>query len=170
MRILLATAVAIAPLMAASGAMAEVVISTGRTTPITTQNATGTGPDNIRIAPNGSITLTSGVAVTVNSSNDFSMDASSRINLSNSADGSTGVLVEGGNTANIKIGGSINVLDDITTETDLDVDGDGDDDGPFARGTDRYGLRVVGAAPLVGNILLDTGGTIVVSGNNSYGI
>jgi len=170
MRILLATAVAIAPLMAASGAMAEVVISTGRTTPITTQNATGSGPDNIRIASNGSITLTSGVAVTVNSSNDFTSDANSRINLSNSADGSTGILVEGGNSANIRIAGSINVLDDITTETNLDVDGDGDDDGPFARGSDRYGLRVVGAAPLVGNILLDTGGVIVVAGNNSYGI
>jgi hypothetical protein len=90
--------------------------------------------------------------------------------MSNSADGSTGVLVAGGNTANITIRGAIGVLDDITTETVLDVDGDGDEDGPFARGTDRYGLRVVGAAPLVGDILLDASGSIVVSGNNSYGI
>ncbi len=170
MRILLATAVAIAPLLAASGAMAEVVISTGRTTPITTLNATGSGPDSIRIDGNGSITLTSGVAVTVNSSHNFEMDSNSRISMTASADGSTGVLVHGGNTADITLGGIINVLDDITTETDLDADDDGDNDGQFARGTGRYGVRVIGTDPLVGNILLKAASTIVVSGNNSYGI
>ena len=49
MRILLATAVAIAPLLAATGAMAEVVISTVRTTPINTSTATGTTADVIRM-------------------------------------------------------------------------------------------------------------------------
>ena len=170
MRILLATAVAIAPLMAASGAMAEVVISTTRTTPITTSNASDPGADDIRIDGTGIILLTSGVAVTVDSSNNFDMDANSRISMAASADGSTGVLVEGGNTADITIGGSISVIDDITTDTELDADGDGDDDGPFARGADRYGVRVVGAAPLVGDILLESGGSIVVAGVNSYGI
>ena len=63
MRILLATAVAIAPLLAAAGAQAEIVISSDRTTPIRTSNATGTAADNIRIASGGSITLTSGTAV-----------------------------------------------------------------------------------------------------------
>ena len=58
MRILLATAVAIAPLMAATGAMAEVVITTVRTTPITTSNAGGTGvADDIRISGSGGITV-----------------------------------------------------------------------------------------------------------------
>jgi len=170
MRILLATAVAIAPLMIASGALAEVVISTARTTPITTANATGTGPDDIRISSGGAITLTSGVAVTVDSSHDFDMDASSQINMGSSADGSTGVLVLGGNTADITLGGTVTVLDDISADTVLDTDGDGDDDGPFARGTGRYGLRVVGGSPLVGNILLESTGAIVVAGNNSYGI
>lgn len=170
MRILLATAVAIAPLMIASGALAEVVVSTARTTPITTANATGSGPDDIRINASGSITLPGGVAVTVNSSNTLNAEASSQITMTASADGSTGVLIQGGNTANISLAGSITVLDDITTETNLDQDGDGDDDGPFARGTDRYGVRIVGASPLVGNIQLETTGTIVVAGNNSYGL
>ena len=44
MRNLLAAAVAIAPLMAATGTQAEVVINTSRTTPITTANATVPAP------------------------------------------------------------------------------------------------------------------------------
>ena len=57
MRILLATAVAIAPLMVATGSQAEIVISNARTTPIQTSNATGTAADNIRIASGGSVAM-----------------------------------------------------------------------------------------------------------------
>ena len=169
MRILLATAVAIAPLMAASGALAEVVISTARTTPITTLNATGSGPDSIRIASGGSIVLNSGVAVTVNSSHNFSLDGGS-ITIDNAPPGATGVLIEGGNTANINIAGNITLLDNIVTETDTDTDNDGDIDGPFANGSDRYGVRLTGAAPLVGDIDVAAGAQIFVDGANSYGI
>jgi hypothetical protein len=169
MRIMLATAVAIAPLMAASGAMAEVVISTTRTTPITTANATGSGPDSIRFTSTGSITLNSGVAVTVNSSHNFTMEGGG-ITVDNAPPGATGVLIEGGNTANISIGGTIAVLDNINTDTDTDTDNDGDIDGPFATGSDRYGVRLAGVAPLVGNITIASGGQIGVDGNNSYGI
>ncbi|MCS6624874.1 hypothetical protein N0B44_18320 [Roseibacterium beibuensis] len=169
MRIMLATAVAIAPLMAASGAMAEVVISTARTTPITTANATGSGPDSIRFTSGGSITLNSGVGVTVNSSHNFIMEGGG-ITINNAPAGATGVLIEGGNTADISIGGTIALLDDITSETDTDTDNDGDIDGAFANGSDRYGIRLTGAAPLVGDITVRTGAQIGVDGNNSYGI
>jgi hypothetical protein len=170
MRIMLATAVAIAPLMAASGAMAEVVISTARTTPITTANATGSGPDSIRIASGGSIAVNSGVAVTVNSSHGFDMDTGSSVGMTNAANGAIGVLVNGGNTANITIGGTIALTDNITASTDTDTDNDGDGDGPFADGTGKYGLRVAGAAPLVGNVIVESSGRIGVDGNNSYGV
>ncbi len=53
--------------------MAEVVISTTRTTPITTANATGSGADSIRMLSGGNIVLNSGVGVTVNSSHNFTM-------------------------------------------------------------------------------------------------
>ncbi|WP_420478620.1 autotransporter outer membrane beta-barrel domain-containing protein [Brevundimonas sp. FT23028] len=170
MRILLATAVAIAPLLAASGAMAEVVISTSRTTPITTSNATGSGPDSIRIASGGSIRMTSGVAVTVDSSHNVQLDTGTDISLSSNDDGVTGILVNGGTTSNITIAGTIAVFDDITSDTDVDTDNDGDADGPWAKGNNRYGVRVVGAAPLVGNIVVDAAGRISVDGNNSAGI
>jgi len=166
---MLATAVAIAPLMAASGAMAEIVISTARTTPITTANATGSGPDSIRITSGGSITVNSGVGVTVNSSHNFVMEGGSII-LNNAPPGATGVLLEGGNTADITIGGLISLPDDITGDTDTDIDDDGTPDGPFANGTERYGVRLTGAAPLVGNITVTSSGEIGVDGNNSYGI
>ncbi|WEK59376.1 MAG: autotransporter outer membrane beta-barrel domain-containing protein [Candidatus Brevundimonas phytovorans] len=174
MRILLATAVAIAPLMAAAGVQAqttptpETVISTARTTPISTATATGTAPDNIRFASGGSIAVTSGAAVTVNSSHNVDLDAGSSIKMEKAANGATGILVQGGNTANVTVGGAIDISDAITEYTDTDKDGDLD--GPFAEGTDRYGIRISGAAPLTGNVLIEAGGSIKVEGNNSAGV
>lgn len=168
MRNLLATAVAIAPLLAATGVQAEVVISTTRTTPITTSNATGSGPDIVRIASGGSITVNSGTAVTLNSSHDVTIDAGGSITMANAANGATGVLVNGGNTADLTISGAITITDNIDTYPN--TDNDADLDGPFANGTDRYGVRVTGAAPLVGDIRITRTGAINVDGNNSFGI
>jgi hypothetical protein len=170
MRILLATAVAIAPLMVATGSQAEIVISTARTTPIQTANATGTAADNIRFASGGSVALASGVAVTVNSNNSVDLDSGSSITMDKSADGSTGILVNGGNTGSVIVGGSVTVNDTLETADIKDTDGDGDLDGPFATGSNRYGVRVAGASPFVGNILVESTGVITVEGNNSYGV
>ncbi|MFC7380148.1 autotransporter domain-containing protein [Brevundimonas sp. GCM10030266] len=170
MRILLATAVALAPLLTASGAMAEVVINTARTTPITTGNATGTGADTIRIAGGGSIALTSGVAVTLNSSHNVTIDTGGTITMANAADGATGILVNPGNTANVRMAGSIVITDNITSETDVDTDNDGDADGPLANGTGRYGIRFAGPGVHTGNLLTEGASSIVVEGNNSAGV
>ena len=172
MRILLATAVAIAPLMVAAGAQAqttsETVISTARTTPITTSNATGTAADNIRISSGGSVSVTSGAAVTVDSSNSLDMDNGSSISMAKAADGSVGVLAQGGTTGAITIGGTVSLTDDIDEYTDTDKDGD--PDGPFASGQNRYGVRVIGSSPKTGDILVESSGSILVEGNNSYGL
>jgi len=170
MRILLASAVAIAPLMVATGSQAEIVISNARTTPIQTSNATGTGPDNIRLASGGSVAVTSGAAVTLNSNHTVDLDSGSSITMDKSADGSTGLLVNGGNTGSVIVGGSITVNDTQESADVKDTDGDGDLDGPFATGTGRYGVRVVGPAPFTGNILVESTGAITVEGNNSYGL
>ncbi len=172
MRILLATAVAIAPLMAAAGAQAqassETVISTARTTPISTSTAKAGAPDNIRLDKDGSIAVTSGAAITVDSSNNVDLDPSSSIKMEKAANGATGILVQGGNTANVTIGGTVTITDSI--EEYKDTDKDGDFDGPFADGADRYGLRISGATPLTGNVLIEGSGSIKVEGNNSAGI
>ena len=169
MRILLATAVAIAPLLAATGAMAEVVITTVRTTPITTANATETGTaDTIRISGSGGISLASGTAVTVNSNHNFTMEGTSSITMSPAADGATAVLVNAGVTSDVTIGATISIVD--TIETYPDTDNDGDIDGPWATGTGRYGIRYAAGAPVTGNLVISTLGSIGVDGNNSYAI
>ena len=168
MRILLASAVAIAPLMVASGAMAEVVISNARTTPIVTSTATGTAADNVRLASGGSIAVTSGTAVTVDSNNTIDLDAGSNITMAKAADGATAVLVNGGTTGDVLIGGAISITDDI--EEYKNTDNDGDIDGPFASGTDRYGVRVTGPGVRTGNVILENTGSIRVDGNNSKAI
>ena len=169
MRILLATAVAIAPLMAASGAMAEVVISTTRTTPITTGNATGTGPDNIRIASGGTIALADGTAVTIDTSNTLILNANGVITMANAASGATALLVNPGVTTTLQLDGTISVTDSI--DNFPDTDNDGDLDGPWATGTGRYGVRLAGGTPVTGNITIaSTTGGILVDGNQSYGL
>ena len=169
MRILLATAVAIAPLLAATGAMAEVVITTVRTTPITTLNATDGGTaDSIRITGSGGISLTSGTAVTVNSNHNFSMDSTTSITMSPAADGATAVLVNAGVTSDVTIGSTIAIVD--TIESYPDTDNDGDIDGPWATGTGRYGVRYAAGAPVTGNLIVSNLGSIGVDGNNSYAI
>jgi uncharacterized protein with beta-barrel porin domain len=168
MRILLASAVAIAPLLVASGAQAEQVISNARTTPISTSTANNGAADDVRLANGGSIAVTSGAAVTLDSSHDVKLDAGSKIDMLKAADGATGVLVNGGNTGDVTIGGAINITDSI--EEYKDDDKDGDLDGPLADGTNRHGVRIVGAAPLVGNVRIETTGTIKVEGDNSSGL
>ena len=168
MRYLYATAAAIAPLLFACGANAQVTIDSSRTTPITTANPAGNGAADIIIASGGTITVTSGTAVTVNSDNDFSINAGGNITMSNAANDTIGVLIEGGNTADITIAGSITITDNITERTD--GDSDGDLDGPFATGSNRFGIRLDDAGPLTGNIRVQNGGVIQVEGNESYGI
>ncbi len=168
MRKLLAAAAALAPLMVATGVQAEVVISNARTTPIQTSNATGSAADAIRIAGGGSIAVASGTAIRVDSSNTLTLDTGSSITMDNSASGSTGILIDGGVTTDVKISGQINVLDSITEYTD--TDSDGDVDGPWAAGSGRYGVRLAGAGAVTGNVLLDASASIRVDGNDSFGL
>ncbi len=171
MRILLATAVAIAPLLAATGATAEVVVSSSRTSAIRTSNAgTGGVADDVRISNGGTINVTSGTLVTVDSNNNFTLDAGGSIRADSSADGTVGVEILGGTTANIALNGSIHLSDNVADDANVDTDKDGDGDGPFATGSGRYGVRLTGAGALTGDITQGTTGSIIVEGNNSYGI
>ncbi len=155
--------------MAAAGAHAEVVVSTARTTPIVTSSATGTGPDSIRFASGGSISVNTGVLVTVDSNHSVDLDAGSSLTMIKATDGATAILVgPGATTANVTIGGTISVTDDIDTYPD--TDSDGDMDGPLANGRDRFGLRLVGGTPLTGNILVENSGSIIAEGTNSRAV
>lgn len=166
MRLFYATAAALAPLLFAAGAQAQVVISTARTTPVVTSNANNGAPANVEIASGGAVNVTSGAAVTIDSSNDLIISSGGSINMTNSANGATGVLVVGGVNADITLSGTIGVADSITSYPD--TDSDGDPDGPWASGSGRYGIRLAG--PVTGDVRVDTLGGIVVDGNDSWGI
>lgn len=165
MRIQLAAAVAIAPLMMASGAAAQVVISSARTTPIVTSTANNGNPDSITIANGGSIRVGSGAAITLDSSHNVTIQTGGLVEMADSANGSTGVLALGGNTANITNSGSITVSENYTP---TDSDNDGDLDGSFAQGSGRFGIRVAGPGALTGDVR--STGAISVEGNQSAAI
>ncbi|HYF23721.1 MAG TPA: autotransporter outer membrane beta-barrel domain-containing protein [Caulobacteraceae bacterium] len=167
MRKMLATAVALAPLCVASGAYAEVVISNERTTPVATATAgPGNTSDDVKIAAGGSVKVTTGAAVTLNSSENVTNQGT--ILMENAANGATGILVVGGNTGNVENTSVITVSDSLTSYTD--ADSDGDPDGPLAAGQDRYGIRVTGPGAHTGNITNAKTGAITVEGNDSYGL
>ena len=168
MRKLLAAAVALAPLaLAAGAAQAQVVIDDTRTTPIQTSTADDGDPADVTVDEDGAIELDEGVAITLDSDNDVLVENGGVIQFEDAADGATGILAQGGSAGSITMNGSLSVTEDYTVEDD---DEDGDLDGPFAEGSDRYGIRVTGAAPLDGDINLGRQAVVTVEGNESYGV
>jgi hypothetical protein len=168
MRKLLATAAALAPLLVATGVQAEVVVSTTRTTPIQTSNATGSAADNIRFASGGGTNLSSGTAVLIDSNNTLTVDSGANVNIENAADNSVVIQVNGGVTTAIAINGQVLIADSLTSYPDTDNDGDAD--GPWAVGTNRYGVRLSGPGAVTGNIEVGASGIVQVDGNNSFAI
>jgi hypothetical protein len=162
-RTFLAAAVSAAPFLAL-GAHAQVQITSATSVPVATATANAGSPANIDITTSGSIGMTtSGDAVTVNSSNTVSNEGA--IGFTN-LDNSVGILVQGGNTGQVTNTGSIAVTESYVSPAD--PNNDGLTNGVFAQGTNRIGISVVGASPFTGGIT--TTGSIVVHGNNSFGI
>ena len=131
---------------ALSAVHAETVISTKVTTPIATGTAANGQPDDIRIATGGSVAPTGGAAVTINSNNTVKVEGTITITGAND---STGILANPGVTSSISNTGAIG-LDESYTPTD--GDNDGDIDGPFAQGSNRFGIRVAPGGTFTGNI------------------
>lgn len=148
--------------LTATGAHAETVISTAVTTPLATATAASGSRDDLRVTTAGSVKLTGGTAVTLNSDNKVTVEGALAIQDANNA---VGIAVQGGRTGEVKLTGSI-VLDESTVLKD--TDNDGDLDGPFATGSGRFGIRVTGAQAFHGSIL--STGTITIEGNDSAAI
>ena len=157
MRFLLATTGlgAIAAATVAVPAHAETQITTAVTTPQTT-SASG----DLRITTTGSVKPTSGVAVTVNTNNYVKNEGTIQITGSNN---SAGIVANAGLSGEILNTGTITIDENFTA---TDSDNDGDLDGPFAQGTNRFGIHVLGAhtGPVTNT------GTITVEGNASGGL
>ena len=141
----------------ASSAAAETAISTATTIPVTT-SALG----DIHVTSTGSIKPTSGIAVTVNSSSFVNNEGTIAIQGAND---SAGIVANPGLTGNITNSGTITIDENYTP---TDSDNDGDLDGPFALGSNRFGIHVISGGTYTGNIVHS--GTITIEGNNSAGI
>ncbi|MES2057414.1 MAG: autotransporter domain-containing protein [Pseudomonadota bacterium] len=162
MRHLLATTCLTPILFAALPAAAQTTITTKVTTPVLTATAANGQPSDVTITSTGSVEPTGGNAVTLNSANNIKNEGKILITDANNANG---IFVAAGGSGTITNSGSI-VIDETYTPTDTDKDGDLD--GPFALGTNRFGIRTADGVGFTGSIV--NSGTITVEGNDSGGI
>ncbi|MCL6697865.1 autotransporter outer membrane beta-barrel domain-containing protein [Sphingomonas sp. NSE70-1] len=141
---------------------AETTIANTVNGPVRTSTVKAGAPDDILINTSGVVNGTAAGGVIIDSNHKLKNDGTIQIgNISNVA----GVDVAAGVTSDITLNGKI-VVDESYTATD--ADNDGDLDGPFATGSNRFGIRTNGA--MTGNILIGAAGSITVEGNNSAGI
>lgn len=161
-RLLAFTSLTPLALAAAVPAIAQRTIDGAVTTPVATSTANNGAAADISITANGSVTVTGGTAVTVDSDNDVANAGKITINNANNA---TGILALPGRTGDIANTGTISVIEDYTA---TDADADGDLDGPFAQGSNRFGLRIAPGGAFAGSV--SSGGTITIEGNDSAGI
>lgn len=146
--------------LSAPYAKADTTVSTASTTRLNTSTA-----GNIVVGSGGSITLQSGTAITVDSSHTVSVEGP--INMDASSSGSTAILIDGGQTSTITIKSTITAAETFTA---ADSNSDGILDGPFASGSDRYGVHSRGSSPFIGNFVTTNASSFVIEGNSSYGI
>ena len=165
MRKSLLSAAAAAPLLLLGPGLALADTTVGSTSsPVSTSTVNGGQPDNVVIGSGASVSVAGPVAVTMDSSNSITNNGS--ITISNQ-DNSTAVLLNGGNTGTFLNGGAISNSESYTR---TDTNNDGVLDGAYAQGTGRYGVHVVGSAPLVGELEFSPGTSVTVQGNNSFGL
>ncbi|MGE3333026.1 MAG: autotransporter domain-containing protein [Rhodospirillaceae bacterium] len=135
----------------------DAVISTARTTPAATSRADGSAPGNLTLAPEGSIKVGSGPAVTIDSNNSFTNNGTVEVTAENRA---LGVLVNttGGITGNLVDNGTI-TLPGPAQSSALWPE--------YVMGT---GIEVSGTGAFNGSITRGANSTLAVGGNGSTGI
>lgn len=150
-------------ILAAATSHAETTVSTKITDRLRTSTVKSGGPDSITIGSAGSVVPTGpGAAVTIDSNHGVKNDGTISITDAND---STGILASPGTSATITNTGKIEILE---TYAPADGDKDGDNDGAFASGARRFGIRLAPGGTFTGNIV--NSGTITVEGNDSAGI
>jgi hypothetical protein len=147
--------VSVAALVWAAPALAQTTITNDTTAPLQTSKS-----GDITVNNGATIKPSSGVAVTVDSNNNVTNNG---IIQFHNVDNTTAVQVLGGNTTTITNSGSI-ISDEDNPAT---TDSNGITHGPFAKGANRFGLRLTGPGDVTGSIVNNAAGAISVNGNNS---
>lgn len=140
-------------------AHAETTIDAKHTAGVATSTIKNGARDDLRITATGSIELTGGTAVTLDTANTVKNEGAISLKDANDA---TGILAT-------STSGEINNSNKITiaeTYAAADTDKDGDLDGPFSKQARNAGIKTTGA--FTGNVT--NSGAISVKGNQSAGI
>ncbi len=148
-RLLITTAVALALPVSAQA----VDVSNRVEEPIDTATIDGGAAGDITIRSGGSVEVTNGPAVTLNSNNLIVNNGSIEANAAANA---VGVQIQGGFT-----GGFTNSNDVVVVSAE-------DDEDPI--GDAKTGIDVTGPGAFTGDIVLEEGSTLLVEGTNSLGI
>lgn len=155
-----------ASLLVATPVLAQVEITEDTNQQIETATAAADATaSDVTIASGTVVSLEqAGTAVTVNSDN--ALINAGTISATN-VDNVTGVDLQGGSTGSFLHSGSINLTEDLAEEN---TDDDPFIDTPFAVGSGRTGILVSGASPFTGDVTAEQASSILIEGNNSYGI
>lgn len=129
---------------------ADVTISNSRTTPIESATADGSSAGNVQINDGGSVTVSTGPAVTLNSDNTFINLGTVEVTSSN---GAVGVRIEGGHTGSFSSSG---IVDAVVL-----------DDDDVAIGTGNIAVWVTGSSSFIGNISFEEGSSAAAGGTNA---
>ena len=141
--------------------LAQVDISDARTTTVSTSTeGENDTPSDVNILTGGSVTVTEGTAVELDSDN--ALTNAGAINITDAND-VTGVLISGGVTGSFSNTGSINLTETNDPE-ELQENGD------ISIGTGRVGILISGASPFTGNVENATGSQLTMEGRESAGI
>jgi hypothetical protein len=156
-RLMAAAAIAPLSLIGLAPALAQTTISNTQSAP---QSTASTG--DLTVASGGTLQPTvSGAAVTINSNNAV---ANNGTITTKDIDNVTGILAQGGVSGAITNTGTISITEAFTPSDSANSDGIAE--APFAQGSNRYGIRLLG--PFNGSIT--NSGTITVQGNNSVAV
>jgi hypothetical protein len=146
-------------LLLASAAYADTTVGSSSSN-ITTATVASGNPDNVVVSSGSTVQPPSGTVITINSNNTVNNAGTLHVNNS---DNSAGVVANAGVTSTITNSGTITVDDAYSA---VDTNGDTVADPPFAQGTGRYGVHLLG--PFSGDVI--NSGTITIEGNNSVGV
>lgn len=154
--------------VAAPAAFADREVTTDITDPLATSTAGDGGvADNIVITNTGRVTRLDASSAALTLDSDNSISNSGVVSVTTDDNDGVGAHLIGGNSGTFTNAGSIQVVSDTIA---TDTDGDGMVDGDIATGSNRVAILVDGAAVFTGDILLSSGSSIVVRGNDSAGI
>lgn len=157
-QLFVSTAIPVLTIALSTPSLAQVEIIDALTESVLTSTAGDGGvASDVTIAEAGSVTVTTGTAVTLDSDNELVNDGTiSTID----ADDTTGVLITGV-TGNFTNNGTISLTGAVPTDGITTT-------GSIVTGTGRTGILISGASPFTGNVT--NASSITVSGQNSAGI